>query len=66
MKSYFRGLAYKVLRGGLSTAAGAALVFLTATPFGWVLVPIVGAIGKAIRIRLEKNGRDDLVKWVVI
>ncbi len=62
----FRGILYKILRGALSTGVGAALVFLTATPFGWLIVPVIGAIGKAIRVRMEKKDRHDLVKWVVI
>jgi len=61
-----RGILYKILRGVLATGVGALTVTLAATPVGWVLIPVIGAVGKAIRVRLEKKGRGDLVKWVVI
>ncbi len=61
-----RSLFYKILRGALATGAGALTVSLAATPFGWIIIPIVGAIGKAVRVRLEKKGKGHLVKWVVI
>jgi hypothetical protein len=61
-----RGIVYKLLRGTLASGAAVALTMLTASPFGWVAVPIITALGKAIRVRLEKAGKKDLVKWVVI
>lgn len=63
---FFRGLAYKVVRGILSSAVAVGMVAVTASPLGWIAVPIIGAVGKAIRIKLVNSGRKDLEKWVVI
>jgi len=61
-----RGIVYKLLRGTLASAAAVGMVTLTASPFGWVAVPLITALGKAIRVKLEKAGKKKLVKWVVI
>ena len=52
-----RGIVYKLLRGTLASAAAVGMVTLTASPFGWVAVPLITALGKAIRVRLEKAGK---------
>ena len=62
----FRSIMYKVIRGVLSSAVAVGMVAVTASPLGWIAVPIIGAVGKAIRVKLVKSGREDLEKWVVI
>ena len=61
----FRSIMYKIIRGVLSAAAAAGMVMLTASPLGWIAVPIIGAIGKAVRVKLVKSGREDLEKFIV-
>ena len=62
----FRSIMYKIVRGVLSSAVAVGMVAVTASPFGWIAVPIIGAIGKAIRVKLVKSKRKDLEKWVII
>ncbi len=62
----FRSIMYKIVRGVLSSVVAVGMVAVTASPLGWIAVPIIGAVGKAIRVKLVKSGREDLEKWVVI
>ncbi len=62
----FRSIMYKIARGILSSAVAVGMVAVTASPFGWIAVPVLGAIGKAIRVQMVKKGKPDLQKWVVI
>ena len=62
----FRSIVYKILRGVLATAAGAGMTALAATPIGWLAIPIVGAIGKALRVAFVKAGHESWEKWVII
>lgn len=48
----FRSLLYKVIRGVIHTAIVTPLVALPV--IGWIALPIVEAVGKAIRVRWPK------------
>ena len=62
----FRSLTYKIVRGILATAVGFGMTLLAATPIGWLAIPIVGAIGKALRVTFVKTGHESWEKWVII